>query len=68
MKKILYFFLLFLGAMGLIGGVGYSIFSGAWPIAIGVGVLGWMAWPKFCEMFRWLSGGGDDDMAASAGC
>lgn len=40
--------------MGVIGGIGYSLFNGAIPIAVGVGVLGWMAWPKFKEMFRWL--------------
>lgn len=68
MKKILYFFLLFLGVVGAIGGIGYSLFNGAIPIAVGVGVLGWMAWPKFREMFRWLAGGGDDDRAASSGC
>ena len=40
MKKIGYFILLALCVMGAIGGVGYSLYCEAYPIAAGVVVLG----------------------------
>ena len=49
MKKIGYFLLLILCVIGCIGGIGYSIYCGAWPVAIGVAVLAYTAWPKFRE-------------------
>lgn len=45
MKKYMYLVGLFLYAMGVIGGVGYSIHAGVWVIAIAVLVLGVMAFP-----------------------
>lgn len=45
MKKYLYLVGLFLYAMGVIGGIGYSIYAGAWVIAVAVLVLGVMAFP-----------------------
>lgn len=41
--------------MGTIGGIGYAIYCGAWPIAIGVGVLTYSAWPKIKEYFTILT-------------
>ena len=55
MKKIGYFFLLCLCVIGAIGGVGYAIYCGAWPIAIGVGVLTYSAWPRIKEYFTKLT-------------
>ena len=55
MKKILYFALLFLWAMGILGGIGYSIYGGAWPIAVGVAVAAWLSWPKVTELFHNLT-------------
>lgn len=46
MEKILAFFVLCLYVLGVIGGAGYSIYCGAWPIAIGVIALGAMAFPE----------------------
>lgn len=46
MKKIISFVLLCLSFIGAIGGIGYAIYSGAWPVAIGVGVLAYTAWPE----------------------
>lgn len=41
--------------VGTIGGVGYSIFCGAYPVAVGVGVLAYSARPKFKEYFTKLT-------------
>ena len=49
MKKIYYLILMCLCVMGAIGGVGYSLYCGAYPIAIGVVALAYTAWPKFKE-------------------
>lgn len=42
-------------AVGLVGGVGYAAYSGAWVIAICVILLGIMAFPKVREAFKILS-------------
>lgn len=42
-------------AVGLVGGVGYAAYSGAWVIAICVALLGVMAFPKAKEAFKVLS-------------
>lgn len=52
LKKVLSFVLLFLWAMGIVGGIGYSIYGGAWPIAVGVAVAAWLSWPKVTELFH----------------
>jgi hypothetical protein len=55
MKKVLSFVLLFLWGMGIVGGIGYSIYGGAWPIAVGVAVAAWLSWPKVTELFHNLT-------------
>lgn len=55
MEKILCFFILCLYVVGVIGGIGYAIYGGAWPVAIGVAALGWMAFPKLKEAFEKLT-------------
>ena len=42
-------------AVGLVGGVGYAAYCGAWVIAICVVLLGIMAFPKAKEAFKVLS-------------
>ena len=56
MKKILNFILLFLTLIGIIGGIGYSIYNSAWVIAVGIAVAGYMAWPKVKKVFEELIG------------
>ena len=51
-KGFLYLMVLLLYAMGVIGGIGYSIYNGAYPIAVGVAVTGWLAFPKVKEIFK----------------
>ena len=54
MNKILSFFLLVLAFVGVVGGIGYTVYYKAYPIAVGIGVVGWMAWPKIREIFEKL--------------
>ena len=54
-KGFMYLVVLLLYAMGVIGGIGYAIYIGAYPIAVGVAVNGWLAFPKVKEMFQWLT-------------
>ena len=55
MKKILAFFLLVLAFVGVVGGIGYTCYYNAWPIAVGITVTGWMAWPKVMKAFQNLT-------------
>ena len=51
MKKVISFFLFWLCIIGCIVGIGYTIYDGAWPVAIGIAGLSYTAWPKFKEYF-----------------
>lgn len=51
MKKIGYFAMICLYVMGVIGGVGYATYCGAYPCAAGVVAVAWMAWPRVKEYF-----------------
>lgn len=53
-KKVLYFFVCLLWLLGLVGGVGYTIYYGQYPVAIGVAALGYMAFGKAKEYFDYL--------------
>lgn len=55
MNKILLFFLLVLAFVGVVGGIGYTVYYKAYPIAVGIAVTGWMAFPKIKEMFKVLT-------------
>lgn len=55
LKKIGCFFGLFAYAMGTIGGIGYSIYGGSWPIAIAIAVLAGMAFPTAKKFFTELT-------------
>lgn len=54
MNKILSFFLLVLAFVGVVGGIGYTVYYKAYPIAVGIAATGWMAWPKVKEIFEEL--------------
>lgn len=55
MKKVFCFVMLCLYALGTIGGIGYAIYVSAWPVAVGVAGLAWMAFPKVSEYFKGLT-------------
>jgi len=46
MKKIFYFIMVCLYALGVIGGIGYTCVNQAWVIAVGVLAVGVMAFPQ----------------------
>lgn len=55
MKKFINFLLLCFSVVGAIGGFGYSIFCGAYPVAVGVVVLTYSAWPMLKKYFTTLT-------------
>ena len=56
MKKIIELLALFLSFIGIIGGIGYTTYEGAYPLAVGIGIAGYMALPKWKELFNDLKG------------
>jgi len=46
--------MLCLYVLGVIGGIGYTIYCGAYPIFAGVAALGYMAFGKAKEYFDYL--------------
>ena len=44
MKKLMYFFLICLWGLGIVGGLGSAIYCHAWPCAAGMIVVGLMSW------------------------
>lgn len=54
MKKILYFFLLCLYVLGVFGGIGYALYEDSYPIALGIVVLAFMAFPTAKKWWKIL--------------
>lgn len=54
-KKIISFFLLALAILGIIGGIGYAVYNGAYPIAVGVAATGYLAWGGIVKCFKNLT-------------
>lgn len=54
MNKILVFLVLALAVFGLLGGIGYAIYGGSYPIAVGIAFLGYLAYPKAKDLFKSL--------------
>ena len=54
-KGFFYTLMLAAFALGSIGGFGYTLYCGAYPIAFGVLVLTYMAFPKAKEYFEKLT-------------
>ena len=55
MNKVLAFFIIIAYILGTIGGFGYALYGGSWPIAIAIIVLGVLAFPKVKEAFKTLT-------------
>lgn len=55
MNKILAFFIIAAYVLGTIGGFGYALFGGSWPIAIAIIVLGILAFPEVKKAFKELT-------------
>ena len=54
-KKFLSFILLALAVLGVLGGIGYTIWCGAYPIAVGIAVTGYLAWSNIVKHFKNLT-------------
>ena len=54
LKKIVLFFMLCLYALGVIGGIGYTLYCSAYAVTVGVAALGYMAFGKAKEYFDYL--------------
>jgi hypothetical protein len=52
------FVMLALAALGSIGGLGWSLYSGGYVVAVGVVGLSFMAWPKIVEHWNNVFGKG----------
>ena len=52
MKKYFSFLMICLYILGVIGGLGWTLYSGGYVIAVGVVAVAYMAWPKLVEYFR----------------
>ena len=55
MKKLINFLLLAFSIMGIIGGAGYTLWCGAYPIAIGVAATGYLAYPNIIKCYKELT-------------
>ena len=55
MKKLYEFLMSFFAVIGCIGGICYSIWSGAWPVAAGIIVLSVLAFPTIKAYFEDLN-------------
>lgn len=53
-KNLIYGLMLMLYLLGTINGIGYSIYIGEWPTAIGVAVLTIMAFPTAKKYYQHL--------------
>lgn len=56
MNKILIFLLLILTFLGIIGGIGYTLYNKAYVITAGLIAAGYVAWPRLKELFEQLIG------------
>lgn len=55
MKKYFSFVMICLYILGVIGGLGWTLYSGGYVITVGVVAVAYMAWPKLVEYFRNLT-------------
>ena len=55
MNKALLFFLLCLAIIGIVGGIGYTLWCRAYPIAMGVAATGYLAWPGIVKRYKELT-------------
>lgn len=41
--------------LGAVGGFGYAVYGGSWPIAAAIIILALMAWPEFAAAYKVLA-------------
>ena len=55
MKNFFSFIMICLYILGVIGGLGWTLYSGGYVIAAGVVAVAYMAWPKLVEYYHNLT-------------
>ena len=55
MTKVVYLLLLFLTIVGIIGGIGYTIYNNAYVISVGLIATAYVAWNGIKDMYEKLS-------------
>lgn len=55
LKKIYYFIGICLAVVGIIGGIGYACFSGAWFITIALVYCGYLVYPQVKNLVERLT-------------
>ena len=55
MKKLFIFLGLCLYVLGVFGGIGYALYGGSYPIALGIVVLGCIGFPTVKKWWKILS-------------
>lgn len=55
MNKIMYFLILVLATVGILGGIGYTIYDKVYVISAGLVVAAIMAWPGIKDLYKKLS-------------
>ena len=55
MKKVFYLILLFLALIGIVGGIGYTIYFGAYVVSVGLVAAGYLVYPKVVELIKSLT-------------
>lgn len=55
MKKLIAFIEFCAYILGALGGWGYAVHGGSWPIAVAIIILAVMAWPTFKEAYKQLT-------------
>ena len=54
MKKVGIFFLICLYILGVFGGIGYALYGGSYPIALGIVVLACIGFPTVKKWWKLL--------------
>ena len=54
MKKLFAFIAFCAYILGALGGFGYAVYGGSWPIAIAIVILALIAWPVFENAWKEL--------------
>ena len=55
MKKLIAFIKFCAFVLAVLGGFGYAVYGGSWPIAVAILILGLMAWPEFAAAYKELT-------------
>lgn len=55
MKKMIAFIEVCAFVIGALGGIGYAVYGGSWPIAVAIVIMAVMAWPTFKGAYKQLA-------------